>query len=63
MGLTRREMEILLQVSEGRSSKHIAADLAISPKTVDHHVAALLEKLGANSRSQASALARNAGLI
>lgn len=63
MGLTRREMEILALVSEGLSSKRIAVALSIAPKTVDHHVAATLEKLGAHSRAQATALARTAGLL
>ncbi|MGC4077551.1 MAG: AAA family ATPase [Rubrivivax sp.] len=63
LGLTRREMQILRLVDSGLSSKRIAVELEISPKTVDHHVAALLEKLGAHSRLEASARARSAGLL
>jgi DNA-binding NarL/FixJ family response regulator len=56
-------MEVLKLVDRGLSSKRIAAELAISPKTVDHHVAAITEKLGAHTRVEASALARDAGLL
>ncbi len=63
LGLTRREMEILQLVGKGFSSKRIAADLAIAPKTVDHHVASLLEKLGSHSRGEAIALAREVGVL
>lgn len=63
LGLTRREMQILELVGKGYSSKRIAADLAIAPKTVDHHVQSLLEKLGSHSRGEAIALAREAGVL
>jgi DNA-binding CsgD family transcriptional regulator len=63
LGLTQREMEVLKLVDRGLSSKRIAAELDISPKTVDHHVAAMMEKLGAHTRVAASAVARDAGLL
>lgn len=62
-GLTEREMEVLQLLGRGYSNKRIAAELDISPKTVDHHVTALLGKLDATSRGEATAQARNAGLI
>jgi len=63
LGLTRREMQVLKLVDRGLSSKRIAAELDISPKTVDHHVAAMMDKLGAHTRVEASAVARDAGLL
>ncbi|TCC49054.1 LuxR family transcriptional regulator [Kribbella capetownensis] len=54
-GLTSRQVEVLELVSAGLSSPKIAAQLHISPKTVEHHVAAILAKLGAHSRAEAVA--------
>ena len=62
-GLTAREMDVLRLIGQGLSNKSIARELAISPKTVDHHVGALLSKLGAETRGQAAAVARETGLI
>ncbi len=62
-GLTERELEVLRLIGQGFSNKTIARELAISPKTVDHHVGALLSKLSAETRGQAAAVARDKGLI
>jgi DNA-binding CsgD family transcriptional regulator len=62
-GLTRRQMEVLQLIERGFSNKRIAAHLTISPKTVDHHVSAVLEKLEAVSRGEATAAARASGLL
>ena len=62
-GLTRRQMEVLQLIERGFSNKRIAEHLTISPKTVDHHVSAVLGKLDAGSRGQATAAARDSGLI
>ncbi|HET7087242.1 MAG TPA: AAA family ATPase [Anaerolineae bacterium] len=57
-GLTARQLEILLLLTEGLSNAHIAARLHLSPKTVDHHVSAVLAKLNVHSREAAAELAR-----
>jgi DNA-binding CsgD family transcriptional regulator/tetratricopeptide (TPR) repeat protein len=56
-GLTRRETEILALLSEGLRNSAIARRLFISTKTVDHHVSAILTKLGVPSRAEAIAMA------
>jgi DNA-binding CsgD family transcriptional regulator/tetratricopeptide (TPR) repeat protein len=57
-GLTRREVEILSLLSEGLRNAAIAKRLFLSTKTVDHHVSAILTKLGVPSRAEAVAMAR-----
>ena len=61
-GLTRRERDVLALLA-GRTSREIAALLSLSPRTVEHHVDSLLGKLGARSRSEATAVASRHGLI
>jgi DNA-binding CsgD family transcriptional regulator len=61
--LTPREREILALVAAGRSNGEIGKQLFISAKTVSVHVSNVMAKLGAGSRTEASALARRAGLI
>ncbi|MGB6603415.1 MAG: AAA family ATPase [Steroidobacteraceae bacterium] len=57
-GLTRREAEILALLSQGLRSSLIARRLFLAPKTVEHHVSAILAKLGVQSRAEAVALMR-----
>jgi DNA-binding CsgD family transcriptional regulator len=57
-GLTNRQLEILTLLTENLTNAEIAGRLHISPKTVDHHVSAILAKLEVGSRNQAALLAR-----
>jgi DNA-binding NarL/FixJ family response regulator len=53
---------VLSLIEQGLSNAEIAARLTLSPKTVDHHVSALLDKLGVSSRGQAAAVAHRLNL-
>jgi DNA-binding CsgD family transcriptional regulator/tetratricopeptide (TPR) repeat protein len=57
-GLTRREAEILVLISQGMRNTTIAKRLFVSTKTVEHHVSAILAKLSVSSRAEAAALMR-----
>ncbi|HEY6811862.1 MAG TPA: AAA family ATPase [Propionibacteriaceae bacterium] len=61
-GLTKREQEILEPLSDGQSNEEIAAALFISVRTVEHHVSAILSKLGASTRKGAAKEAIKLGL-
>src|SRR4029077_11002164 len=54
-GLTERQLEILRLVRDGLSTAEIADRLVVSQRTVDHHVAAALAKMGVRSRREAAA--------
>jgi DNA-binding CsgD family transcriptional regulator/tetratricopeptide (TPR) repeat protein len=58
LGLTQREAEILALLSEGMRTSLIARRLFVAPKTVEHHVSAILAKLGVSSRAEAVAQLR-----
>jgi DNA-binding CsgD family transcriptional regulator/tetratricopeptide (TPR) repeat protein len=61
-GLTDRQLEVLRLLVKGDTNSQIAARLHISPKTVGHHVSAILERLGVKDRREAAQVARDRGL-
>lgn len=61
--LTRRELEVLAAMADGLSNKAIARRLDISVHTVKFHVAAILEKLGADTRTEAVTKAAQRGVV
>jgi DNA-binding CsgD family transcriptional regulator len=61
--LTPRELEVLALLAEGASNKAIARQLGISAHTVKFHVASLIDKLDAVSRTDAVAHAARLGVI
>jgi two-component system nitrate/nitrite response regulator NarL len=61
--LTPRESEVIALVAEGLSNRQIAARLGISEHTAKFHVNAILDKLGAETRTEAVVLAARSGLL
>ncbi len=61
--LTSREIDVLQLLKGEMQNKEIAAQLYISPKTVDHHVSNILFKLDADSRSKAVTKADSMGIL
>jgi len=61
--LSPREMEILEQITMGRSNKEIAYHLGISRQTVKNHMTSILRKLSVNDRTQAALYAVRRGWI
>ena len=61
-GLSKREIEVLKQVAQGKSNKEIASSLFITVNTTKTHLAHILEKLHVNSRQQAAAIALRDGI-
>ncbi len=61
-GMTNRQLKVLGLLAEGRRNADIARRLFVAEKTVDHHVSAVLAKLGVRSRGEAVAAAARLGL-
>lgn len=61
--LTSREAEILQQIAAGHSNRDVADRLSIAESTVKAHVSSIMEKLGANDRTDAVVIAMRRGII
>jgi DNA-binding NarL/FixJ family response regulator len=57
-GLTERQLDVLDLVAAGLTNGEIAERLVVSVRTVDHHVSAVLAKLGVTTRREAARRAR-----
>jgi predicted ATPase/DNA-binding CsgD family transcriptional regulator len=62
-GLTTRELEVLASLAEGSSNLAIAQQLNLSPRTVEHHITSILQKMGVLSRNEAVAKALKDNLL
>lgn len=62
LGLTRRELEVLVLLAEGASNRTIAGRLVIAEKTASVHVSRILAKLGLKNRTQVAIAAHRLGL-
>jgi NarL family two-component system response regulator LiaR len=61
--LTKREIEVLGLLAQGRTNKEIALELVITERTVKFHVSSILRKLGAGNRTEAVTIAAQQGLV
>jgi DNA-binding CsgD family transcriptional regulator len=62
-GLTARQLEVLTLVVAGRTNPQIATELHVSPKTVGHHVSAILDRLDVPDRHEAARVALERGIV
>jgi DNA-binding NarL/FixJ family response regulator len=62
-GLSKRELEVLDCLAQGKTTLQIASDLFVSENTVKTHVRHILEKLGASNRAEAVSKATQIGVI
>jgi len=62
-GLTARELEVLAALVQGLSNNAIAKKLSLSTRTVEHHIASILQKMQVQSRNEAVALALKDNLL
>jgi len=62
-GLTPREVEVLVLIARGASTRQVAHRLAIAPKTAETHIERIYTKTGATTRSTATLFATQHGLL
>ena len=62
-GLTPREVEVLLLVARGASTRHVARELNITPKTAGNHIERIYAKIGASTRATATLFALQHGML
>jgi DNA-binding CsgD family transcriptional regulator/tetratricopeptide (TPR) repeat protein len=62
-GLTSREVDVARLLAEDLSNKEIASRLYLSPRTIENHVASILNKLGATTRGDAVVAATELGIV
>lgn len=62
-GLTPREVEVLILIARGGSTRQVARELTITPKTAETHIERIYAKTGANTRSTATLFALQHGLL
>jgi DNA-binding NarL/FixJ family response regulator len=58
LGITSREVDVLVLVAEGLSNRQIADRLTLSPKTVERHLASLFDRTGIRNRKDLGDFAR-----
>lgn len=61
--LTRREMDMIIQIASGLSNKEIAKNLSITERTVKNHISSLFKKIEVSDRTQAAVFAIKNNLI
>ena len=61
LGITSRELDVLILIAQGHATRDIAASLVLSPRTVEHHVASLHARIGTHTRLDLIAWARKNG--
>jgi DNA-binding NarL/FixJ family response regulator len=61
--LTKRQLDVLRLLADGKSTTEITIELSLRRTTVRNHIASLLAALGVHSRLQAVIAARKAGIV
>ena len=61
--LTPQELQVALQVAEGKTNKEVAAAMFLSPKTIEFHLARIFRKLGVSSRTELALRVASDGLL